>query len=212
MVALADHRTTTALRRVRTEDHTFGLILGYLAKTLSQKRKNTLKEPPFYISLRTSIICGNNSKHQRFQEFERYDCSPQGWLCGLRFQKQTRVSGDSGNRVSVEHGERDSMLQYSHGTWWKTVCYEWANNSEIESPLGKAATDSAKMSRKIRDIWHKLIGKAVHGWDNCNCQSSTMGKMLSNIARCYREISCFKSHYLSWRRHHRLPPQPVSIL
>lgn len=102
--------TTTTLRRLRTEDHTFGLILGYLAKTLSQKRTNTLKEPPFYISLRTSTICGNNSKHQRFQEFERCDCSPQGWLCGLRFQKQTRVSGDSGNRVSVEHGERDSML------------------------------------------------------------------------------------------------------
>jgi hypothetical protein len=39
--------TTPAFQRLKTEDHKFRPILGYLAKTLSQERKNTLKDSRF---------------------------------------------------------------------------------------------------------------------------------------------------------------------
>lgn len=167
------------------------------------------------MSLRTSIICGKNSKHQQFQEFERCWLPP--WGVALQFE------------VSVKEANTGVwwMWQPSFsrtcGTWFK--CYSTATNHDEElfvmneqitvrlNPLrGKLLPTVLKCQGRLGIYDTNLIGKAVHGWDNCNCQSSTLGKMLSSISRCYREISCFKSHYLSWRKYHRPPPQPVSIL
>lgn len=155
------------------------------------------------MSLRTSIICGKNSKHQQFQEFERCWLPP--WGVALQFE------------VSVKEANTGVwwMWQPSFsrtcGTWFK--CYSTATNHDEELfVMNEQITVRLNPLRGKLLYDTNLIGKAVHGWDNCNWQSSTLAKMLSSISRCYREISCFKSHYLSWRKYHRPPPQPVSIL